>query len=120
MTLKEAVELTKLMIEYFPSEKTNDVVVKAKAVHGLYEDYPYEALKAAVTEFKKQDDRQFKDFPNYTDIKAIVDKLLDKPKPKDYIRMARYIISKGSPEEAEWARKELEDYRQRKPEAFDD
>lgn len=107
MTLKEAVELTKLMIEYFPSEKTNDVVVKAKAVHGLYEDYPYEALKAAVTEFKKQDDRQFKDFPNYTDIKAIVENLLDKPKLQDYIRMAQYVIRKGSPEDAEWARKEL-------------
>ena len=114
MTRKEAAELTAIMCELFPYDKTSDISIKAQAVYLTLAEYDYRLAQKAVVMFAKNDTRQVNTFPPMGNIIEIIKRLQaeqeDKPQPKDYIRMAEYVIRRGSPEDAERARKELAAY----------
>lgn len=120
MTKTEAAELTAIMYELFPYDKTSNAGIKAQAVHLTLGEYPYRLCEMAVIEFAKNDTRQVNTFPPMGNIVEIIKRLqtecADKPQPKDYIRMAQYVIRNGNAEDAESAKRELAAYLRGLPE----
>lgn len=120
MTKNEAAELTAIMYELFPYDKTSNAGIKAQAVHLTLGEYPYRLCEMAVIEFAKNDTRQVNTFPPMGNIVEIIKRMqteyADKPQPSHYIRMAQYVEKYGNAEDSEWARKELEAYLRGLPE----
>ena len=120
MTRKEAAELTAIMCELFPYDKTSDISIKVQAVYLTLGEYDYRLAQRAVMEFAKNDTRQVNTFPPMGNIVEIIKRLqtecADKPQPKDYIRMAQYVIRNGNAEDAESAKRELAAYLRGLPE----